>query len=163
MQGWLRNGLIAGIGAGIATLVLGLLWAAAKSDYCEAGTGAAPGRPLSAIDVIGTLSGVLVLLLAAGIAGWRSARAGPGSGRPALTGLITGLVSGIGTLVLNVIQFDQNTQCMIRGGAAGPGMDMRPVLLTVAVVVIALGAGLAALAGLAGAAIARPRAPGTTP
>jgi hypothetical protein len=157
MQRWLRNGLIAGIAAGIATLVLGLLWGAAKSDYCQAGTGAAAGRPLSAIDVIGTLSGVAVLALAAGIAGWRSARAGPGSGRPALAGLVTGLVSGIGTLVLNVIQLNQNTQCMIRGGLAGPGTDMRPELLAVAVVVIAVGAGFAALAGLAGGAIARRR------
>jgi hypothetical protein len=155
--GWLRNGLIAGTGAGIATLVLGLVWAAAKSDYCQAGTGAPAGRPLSASDIVGTLSSVAVLLLAAGIAGWRSARVGPGSGRPALTGLVTGLVSGIGTLVLNVIQLDQNTQCMVRGGGAGPGMDMRPELLTVAAVVIAIGAGFAALAGLAGAAIARRR------
>jgi hypothetical protein len=155
MQQWLRNGLIAGTGAGIATLVLGLLWAAAKSDYCQAGTGAAPGRPPSAIDVIGSLSGVAVLLLAAGIAGWRSARAGLGGGRPALAGLVTGLVSGIGTLVLNVIQLNQNTQCMIRGGVTGPGTDMRPELLSVAVVVIAVGAGFAALAGLAGGAIAR--------
>lgn len=37
MKGWLRNGLIAGAGAGIATLVLGLLGAAAKSDYCQVG------------------------------------------------------------------------------------------------------------------------------
>jgi hypothetical protein len=157
MQRWLRNGLIAGIAAGIATLVLGLLWAAAKSDYCQAGTGATPGQPLSAIDVVGTLSGVAVLVLAAGVAGWRSAGAGPGGGRPALSGLVTGLVSGIGTLVLNVGQFEQNTQCMVRGGLAGPGMDVRPQLLTAAVVVIALGAALAALAGLVGGAIARRR------
>jgi len=155
MQGWLRNGLIAGAGAGIATLVLGLLWAAAKSDYCQAGTGAPAGQSLSTLDVVVSLSSVAVLILAAGIAGWRSARIGPGSGRPALAGLVTGLVSGAGTLVLNVIQLDQNTRCIVRGGLAGPGMDMRPELLIVAVVVIAIGAGFAALAGSAGAAIAR--------
>ena len=155
MQRWLRIGLLAGIGSGIATLVLGLLWAAAKSDYCQAGTGAPSGRPPSAIDLIGSLSGVTVLLVAAGIAGWRSASGGEGSSRPALAGLITGLVSGFGTLVLNVMQFNQNTSCMVRGGLAGPGMDMRPELLVVAIVVIGVGAGFAALAGLAGGAIAR--------
>jgi hypothetical protein len=155
MQGWLRNGLIAGAVAGIATLVLGLLWGAAKSDYCEAGTGAAAGRALTAIDVLVTLSGVAVLLLAAGIAGWRSARASPGSGRPALAGLVTGLVSGIGTLVLNVIQLNRNTECMVRGGLAGPGTDLRPELLVVAIVVIAIGGATAALAGQVGGAVAR--------
>jgi hypothetical protein len=157
MQGWLRNGLIAGTGAGIATVVLGLLYAAAKSDYCQTGTGAAPGAHPSAIDIVGTLSGVAVLVLAAGIAGWRSARVVSGSGKPkpGLAGLVTGLVSGVGTLVLNIIQFNPNTQCIVRSGFAGPGMDMRPTLLIVAAIVIAIGAGLAALAGSAGAALAR--------
>lgn len=157
MEGWLRNGLIAGAGAGIATVVIGLLYAAAKSDYCQAGPGAAPGQSPSAIDIVASLSGVAVLLLAAGIAGWRSARIVSGSGKPkpGLAGLVTGLVSGVGTLVLNIIQFNPNTQCMVRGGLAGPGMDMRPTLLIVALVVIAIGAGFAALAGSAGAAIAR--------
>ncbi len=158
MRGWLRNGLIAGAGAGIATLVLGLLRAAAKSDYCQAGIvafGSPAGLPPSAVDIVASLSSVAVLLLAAGIAGWQTARIGLGNGKPALAGVVTGTVSGIGTLVLNAIQLNQNTQCIVRGGFAGPGMDMRPTLLIVAVVVIAIGAGFAALAGSAGAAIAR--------
>lgn len=158
MQGWLRNGLIAGAASGIATLLLGLLRAAFKSDYCQAGivaVGSPAGLPPSAVDIVASLGSVVVLLLTAGIAGWQTARVDPGDGKPALAGLITGLVSGIGTLALNVIQFNPNTQCMVRGGIAGPGMDMRPMLLIVAAVVIGIGAGYAALAGTAGASIAR--------
>ena len=160
MKGWLRNGLIAGAGAGIATLVLGLLRAAAKPDYCHHGI-VAFGSPAdlspSAVDIVATLSSVAVLLLAAGIAGWRTARVRRGTGKPALAGIVTGTVSGIGTLVLNLTQLDQNGQCIVRSGFAGPGTDMRPTLLIVAAVVIAIGAGFAAIVGSVGAALARRR------
>lgn len=158
MRGWLRNGLIAGAGAGIATLLLGLLRAVAKSDYCQAGIisfGSPAGLPPSAVDIVASLTSVAVPLVAAGIAGWWTARLGLGNGKPALAGLVAGTVSGIGTLVLNLIQINQNTQCIVRGGFAGPGMDMRPTLLILAVVVIAIGAGFVGAHRPEGAALAR--------
>ena len=156
--GWLRNGLIAGAIAAAATMVLGLLRAAAKSDYCQHGIvafGAHADVAPSALDIVLSLTSVAVVLLTAGVAGWRTARANPSKGRSALAGLVVGTVSGVGTLLLNVIQFDQNTGCLVRAGFAGQGMDMRPTLLVVAVVVIAIGMGFAAMAGSVGAAIAR--------
>ena len=153
MQGWLRNGLLAGAVSGAATLLLGLLRAAVKSDYCQAGI-IGVGYP-SAVDFALNLSGLAILLLLAGAAGRQTANAGANRGKAGLAGLITGTTSGVGTLVLNVLQFDQSTGCMVRGGAAGPGMDMRPTLLIMAVVAIAVGAGLAVIAGFVGAATRR--------
>lgn len=154
MQGWLRNGLLAGAVSGTATLLLGLLRAAVKSDYCQAGAIIGVGHP-PAVDIALNLSAVAILLLLAGAAGRQTANAGASRGKAGLAGLITGTTSGVGLLVLNVLQFDQYTVCMVRGGVAGPGMDMRPTLLIMAVVAIAVGAGLAVIAGFVGAAARR--------
>ena len=155
MQSWLRNGLIAGAVSATATLLLGLLLAAVKSDYCQAGI-IGVGHP-SAVDIALNLSGLALLLLLAGIAGRQTANAGASKGKAALAGLVTGTISGVGTLALNVVQFNQYTACMVRGGIAGSGMDMRPTLLIMAAVAIAIGAGLAVIAGSLGAAITRRR------
>jgi hypothetical protein len=151
MRGWLRNGLIAGAVSATATLLIGLLRGAIKSDYCQAGI-VGVGHP-SAVDIGLNLSGLAVLLLVAGAAGRQSAAAS--KGKAGLVGLITGTISGIGTLALNILQFDQYTICMVRGGIAGAGMDMRPTLLIMAVVAIAIGTGLAAIASSLAAAITR--------
>ena len=153
MQGWPRNGLIAGAVSATATLLLGLLRAAVKSDYCQAGI-IGVGHP-SAVDIALNLSGLALLLLLAGAAGRQTANAGASKSIAGLAGLVTGTTSGVGTLALNVLQFNQYTTCMVRSGIAGSGMDMRPTLLIMAIVAIAIGAGPALIAGSVGAATTR--------
>lgn len=153
MQAWLRIGLLAGAVSATATLLLGLLRAAVKSDYCQAGI-IGVGHP-SAVDVALNLSGLALLLLLAGAAGRQTVSAGASRGKAGLAGLVTAATSGLGTLALNLLQFDQYTVCMVRGGVAGSGTNMRPALLIMAVVAIAIGAGLAVIAASVRAAITR--------
>lgn len=152
MQAWLRIGLLAGAVSATATLLLGLLRAAVKSDYCQAGI-IGVGHP-SAVDVALNLSGLALLLLLAGAAGRQTVNAceqgQSWAGWPCNRGDLGLRNAGAQSPSVRPVHrlYGPRGRSGLRYEHASRPSDM-------AVVAIAIGAGLAVIAASVGAAITR--------
>src|SRR5438105_4369131 len=97
MKPWLRYGLIFGVAAGVATIVVNVLGSLNRpADICVTGKG----------NLTLTMSGLILFLVIAGAAGWQTTRSGSKISAGALAGLVTGAVSGLPVLVGFVLSLD---------------------------------------------------------
>ena len=152
MKPWLRYGLIFGVAAGVATIVVNVLGSLNRpANICTPGTG---NLPL-------TLTGLLLFLLIAGAAGWQTTRSGSKVSAGALAGLVTGAVSGIPVLVGILLSLDlaiRVAHCPTTPARIPPSDDVvRVIGIILALVIAAIGMGVGAAAGAAGGAIGERR------
>ena len=151
MKPWLRYGLIFGVAAGVATILVNVLGSLNRpADICTLGKG---NLPL-------TLTGLLLYLLIAGGAGWQTTRSGSKVSAGALAGLVTGAVSGIPVLVGILLSLDLAVKVAHCPGTTGtpPSDDViRVIGVILALVIVAIGMGVGAAAGAAGGAIGERR------
>ncbi len=150
MRPWLRNGIIFGVAAGVATILVNVLGSLNRpADIC------APPRGNLAL----TLTGLILYVLIAGGAGWQTTRAGAPVSRGALAGLVTGAVSGVPVLVGILLSLDLAVNVAHCPGTTTPPSDdvIRAIGVILALVIVAIGMGVGAAAGAAGGAIGERR------
>lgn len=153
MKPWLRNGLIFGAAAGVATILVNVLGSLNRpANICTPGQG----------NLALTLTGLIVFLLIAGAAGWQTTQSGSKVSAGALAGLVTGAVSGIPVLVGILLSLDlavKVTHCPGTTTTGTPPSDdvIRLIGVILALVIVLIGMGVGAGAGAAGGAIGQRR------
>lgn len=151
MKPWLRYGLIFGVAAGVATIVVNVLGSLNRpADICVTGKG----------NLTLTMSGLILFLVIAGAAGWQTTRSGSKISAGALAGLVTGAVSGLPVLVGFVLSLDlaiRAVHCPSAPRPIPPDATVRAIGVIVALVIVLIGMGVGAAAGAAGGALGEQR------
>ena len=151
MKPWLRNGLIFGAAAGVATILVNVLGSLNRpANICTPGQG----------NLALTLTGLIVFLLIAGAAGWQTTQSGSKVSAGTLAGLVTGAVSGIPVLVGILLSLDlavKAAHCTTTSTAPPSDDVIRVIGVILAVVIVLIGMGVGAAAGAAGGAIGQRR------
>ena len=151
MKPWLRYGLIFGVAAGVATIVVNVLGSLNRpADICVTGKG----------NLTLTMSGLILFLVIAGAAGWQTTRSGSKISSGALAGLVTGAVSGLPVLVGFVLSLDlaiRAVHCPSAPRPIPPDATVRAIGVIVALVIVLIGMGVGAAAGAAGGALGERR------
>jgi hypothetical protein len=148
---WLRYGLIFGVAAGVATILVNVLGSLNRpADICVTGKG----------NLTLTLTGLLLFLAIAGAAGWQTTRTGSKVTAAALAGLVTGAVSGLPVLVGFLLSLDLAVRVVHCPNATRPIPSddvVRAIGVILALVIVLIGMGVGAAAGAAGGAIGERR------